>query len=176
MGCVVQYLAGFLERSRIRTGRPLPKWEEGTGPLGVPPRCSANASLGVFDKLTLCTLSVELSLSNTRSAALQLSVGVADVFAGVPSSWANEKRKRRAETAVNFRGFIQLAKHIVIPPLFPSPRLFFGRERTTQARHCLLLRKMSTILIQRLKLCGPKNDAESFRLTFCLSYTATLVA
>lgn len=32
----------------------------------------SSASLGVFDKLTLCTLSVGLSLSNTRSATLQL--------------------------------------------------------------------------------------------------------
>lgn len=58
----------------------------------MPTCCSANASLGVFDKLTLCTLSVELSLSNTRSAALQLLVGVAEVFAGMPS-WANGEGK-----------------------------------------------------------------------------------
>lgn len=63
-------------------GWSVPRWVPGSGPLGVPPCCSANASLGVFDKLTLCTLSVELSLSNTRSAALQLSVGVAEVFSG----------------------------------------------------------------------------------------------
>ena len=104
VGRVVQYLAGFLERSRIRTGRLLPEWEEEAGPLGVPPRGSANASLGVFDKLTLCTLSVELSLSNTRSAALQLSVGVAEVFAGVPS-WANGEGKEGLKLLLTSEAF-----------------------------------------------------------------------
>lgn len=70
----------------------------------MPPRCSANASLGVFDKLTLCTLSVGLSLSNTRSAALQLSVGDAEVFAGVPP-WANREGKEGLKLPLTSEAF-----------------------------------------------------------------------
>lgn len=84
--------------------------------------------------------------------------------------------KRRAETAVNIRGFFQLAKKHRYPScISPSNISLCVRENYT-SRHCLLLRKTSTMLIQRLKLCGAGNNAETSRLTFCLSYMAILVA
>lgn len=86
--------------------------EEGAGALSMWPRCSAGASLGVFDKLTLCTLSVELSLSNTRSAALQLSLASRGPLLG--ASLCKGRGKRGTEVS----GLFQLAKAIVTPPVF----------------------------------------------------------
>lgn len=57
----------------------------------------SSASLGVFDKLTLCTLSVGLSLSNTRSATLQLpAVTVSSLDANLGT-----QRGKRSTAAVN---------------------------------------------------------------------------
>lgn len=137
----------------------------------MPPRRSADASLGVFDKLTLCTLSVELSLSNTRSAALQLPVGVAEVFAGA-LAWANGEGKEGLLASEAFP--------VSKPHRYPAPvslhNAFLWVRENHMSRCCLLLSKTSTILIQRLKLYGAENDVENSSLTFCRSYTAMLAA
>lgn len=82
----------------------------------------SNASLGVFDKLTLCTLSVGLSLSNTRSATLQL---LGSRWPRRMPAWAH-RGKRSTAAVVNFTGFFQLAKSIIYPSIFPPPAFFFG--------------------------------------------------
>lgn len=106
----------------------------------------SSASLGVFDKLTLCTLSVGLSLSNTRSATLQLP---AVTVSSLDANLGTQRGKRSTAAVVNCRGFFQLAKSIINPShISPSYMLFWVRENHT-SRHCLLLRKISIILIQK---------------------------
>lgn len=85
----------------------------------------SSASLGVFDKLTLCTLSVGLSLSNTRSATLQLPGH--SVLAGCQPG--RTEGKEAQQLLLTSEAFFQLAKSLINPPIFPPAALFFGEDR-----------------------------------------------
>lgn len=107
----------------------------------------SSASLGVFDKLTLCTLSVGLSLSNTRSATLQLP---AVTVSSLDANLGTQRGKRSTAAVINCRGFFQLAKTSLTLPYFPLLHAFLDeREPHWQTLVFPLLRKISTILIQK---------------------------
>lgn len=124
----VQYLGGFLERCRAWKGRLLPEQEERAGPSAW--RCSAVPHLGYLTNWhsahwvsdSACQIHAVPHCSSRRSQCPRWM-----------PTWAHREGKEAQQLLINCRGFFQLAKSIINPPIFPPPTRFFGWERTTLA-------------------------------------------
>lgn len=97
--------------------------KEGVSSLGVQLCCSASASLGVFDKLTLCQTECQTQLVKYTQCCTA-AVSRLTVFTEM-LSWTNEKGKEGLNLLLTSETFSS-SQTVIIPPTFPPPTFFFG--------------------------------------------------